>query len=86
MYSTNVAAMAIFNKKPRTCPICSADISGNRNDVIGHVMTHLDDDVRGNPSSGLRLACGCPGAVWAIGSDFPNEAVDHLERVHGMRR
>jgi hypothetical protein len=45
----------------------------------------MDDVVRGNPSSGLRLACGCNDADWHVASNFPAEAKEHLERVHGMR-
>lgn len=78
--------MALFKRESRTCPICTIELPGGRNDVIGHVGMHLDDDVPGNPSSGLRLSCGCASAVWPIDVDFPNLAVDHLERVHGMRR
>ena len=79
--------MALFSKKPRVCPICSTELPGNENDVIGHISSkHLDDAVRGKPSSGLRLDCGCPDAVWAVDSNFPTEAKEHLERVHGMRR
>jgi hypothetical protein len=77
--------MGLFSKKPRICPICSNEVPGTHNDVVGHVATHLDDDIRGNPNSGLRLACGCPDAVWPVSTDFPNLAVEHLVRVHGMR-
>ena len=78
--------MGIFSKKPRVCPICSHEVSGDHNEVIGHVMTHMDDDIPGKPSSGLRLGCGCQSAVWPVASDFPSEAKAHLEQVHGMRR
>jgi hypothetical protein len=78
--------MGFLSKKPRICPICSTEVNGSHNDVVGHVMIHLEDDVRGNPNSGLRLDCGCPEALWPVGSDFPNAAVSHLENVHGMRR
>lgn len=78
--------MALFKKAPRICPICSDQIHGDRNEVVGHVMTHMDDAVPGNATSGLRLACGCQDAFWPVESNFPMEAVNHLERVHGMRR
>ena len=66
--------------------VCDDEVPGTPNDVVGHVMTHMDDAVRGNSSSGLRLACGCADAVWPVGSNFPTAAVEHLQRVHGMRR
>jgi len=79
--------MGLFNKKgPRLCPICNADISGDADAVVGHVSTHLDDNVKGQPSSGLRLECGCADAVWDGTANFPLAAKEHLERVHGMRR
>ena len=78
--------MGLFRRTPRTCPICSTQIDGDLNGVVGHVRTHIDDDVTGNASSGLRLACGCQDAVWPVESNFPIEAVEHLVRVHGMRR
>jgi hypothetical protein len=78
--------MALFSRKPRVCPVCAAEVNGDRNDVVGHVMTHMDDAVQGDPNSGLRLACGCSEAVWSVGSNFPTEAVEHLQRAHGMRR
>ena len=78
--------MTWFSRKARVCPICSLDIDGDQNIVIGHVMTHMDDAVPGNPSGGLRLACGCRDAVWTAKSNFPLEATEHLHRVHGMRR
>lgn len=77
--------MGLLNRKPRVCPICAAEINGSRNDVVGHVLTHMDDAVPGNAASGLRLACGCVDAVWPGESNFPIKAVEHLERVHGMR-
>lgn len=78
--------MGLFSKKPRVCPICSAEVPGDSNDVVGHVLLHLDDAVPGSPSQGLRLSCGCTDAVWPVESNFPIEAKEHLERVHGMRR
>lgn len=78
--------MSLFSRKPRTCPICSSEVEGDLNHVIGHVMTHMDDAVPGNPSNGLRLTCGCSDAVWPVGSNFPLEAAEHLQHVHGMRR
>jgi hypothetical protein len=78
--------MGWFSPKPRICPICSSELGGDLNHVIGHVMTHMDDAVPGNPGAGLRLACGCRDAVWSVRSNFPLEATEHLQRVHGMRR
>ena len=77
--------MGLFSKKPRVCPICSIEIPGDSNAVVGHVITHLDDAVPENPNSGLRLGCGCADAVWPTTSNFPAEAKAHLERVHGLR-
>ena len=77
--------MALFSKSPRICPICSSEVPGDQNEVMGHVITHMDDAVRGNPNSGLRLGCGCPDAVWTVTSNFPLEATEHLQRIHGMR-
>ena len=78
--------MGLFSSEPRFCPLCSTELNVNDNDVIGHVATHLDDAVRGQPASGLALSCGCPSAVWPIESNFPTLARDHLVQVHGMRR
>lgn len=78
--------MGIFSKKTRTCPVCGDAVPGDQDDVTGHVMTHMDDAVPGNPSGGLRLACGCENAVWPSDSNFPVEARMHLEDHHGMQR
>lgn len=81
-----IVVAAVRSAGPRICPICSVNVAGDTNAVTGHVLTHLHDAIPGDPTSGLRLACGCPNAVWAPGSNFPAEAKAHLELVHGMRR
>lgn len=77
--------MPLFSRKPTICPICSAEIAGGDHEIAGHMGDHFEDAVLGDPSSGLRLACGCPDAVWDVNSNFPYEAVEHLRRKHGMR-
>jgi hypothetical protein len=78
----------LVSKRPRRsviCPICQASVDTSDQQGIGHFLTHLDDVERGNPSSGLALACGCPDATWPTTSDFPGGVIDHLKRAHGLK-
>jgi hypothetical protein len=80
-----VSDMGLFSTKPRACPLCSALMTRDRNEVIGHVLSHIDDAVPGRPSAGLKLSCGCRDAIWGVNENFPEEARIHLVRAHGMR-
>lgn len=70
------------------CPFCGVDLARlNHNDTMNHFMTnHVDDQVRGDPSSGLALACGCPHVQWEYDNFRPGEIVPHLKRAHGFNQ
>jgi hypothetical protein len=77
--------MALFRRSPIDCPMCESVVETDYQPAVSHFMTHLDDDVRGDPSSGLRLACGCIDAVWPADSDFPTSMMRHLRDRHGVK-
>jgi hypothetical protein len=76
--------MGLFRRRaaePIDCPICGASVGTPLEAVeSGHFLTHLED----RPGGRIGLMCGHADAEWDIAENFPEHALDHLRRAHGV--
>jgi hypothetical protein len=81
--------MGLFTRKPQeplVCPVCGEKVITRPDDKtgIGHFALHLEDTQ--GAGSPLRLACGCPEAVFDVyGSNMTREVMLHLRDRHHLK-